>query len=289
MLMIVVGLVLLIACTNVASLLLARATTRSHELAIRLSLGASRARIVRHLLAESLLLSILGSVAGLTIDVACSNWIGKLNLPVPIPLHVVIVPDWRLLSYFLCVVFASALFCGLLPALKAAGKDVNHVLKQEQRQTGNAWNLRSFLVAGQLAIAIVLLVTAFLFVHNLLRATAMDPGFDVHRTIWAYMRLVPDEYKDLNQTKQMALVRSTLERLRVLPGVESAAIARRVPLNDNCVIGTRLRTDISTREVAVEWSTIATMSGLITFARWAFRFCMAASLPPMTEKARRRR
>jgi predicted permease len=95
----------------------------------------------------------------------------------------------------------------------------------------------------------VLLVTAFLFVHNLLRATSMDPGFDIRRTAWAYMRLVPDEYNDPKQIKQMALVRSALQELRALPGVESAAITRRVPLNDNCVTGTRLRTDISTRAV----------------------------------------
>ncbi len=253
MLMIVVGLVLLIACTNVASLLLARASTRSHELAIRLSLGASRRRIVRHLLAESLLLSILGSIAGLAIDVACSTLMGKLTLPVPIPIHFVIVPDWRLLSYSVCAVLVSALLCGLLPALKAVRKDVNHTLKQDERQTAGAWNLRSFLVAGQLAVSIVLLVTAFLFVHNLLRATTMDPGFDVHHTVWAYMRLVPDEYKESHQTRQVNLVRSTLEQLRALPGVESAAITRRVPLNDNCVIGTSLRTDISAREIHIEY------------------------------------
>jgi predicted permease len=253
MLMIVVGLVLLIACTNVASLLLARASTRSHELAIRLSLGASRRRIVRHLLAESLLLSILGSLAGLTIDITCSALMGKLTLPVPIPIHFVILPDWRLLSYSVCAVLVSALLCGLLPALKAVRKDVNHALKQGERQTRGAWNLRTFLVAGQLAVSIVLLVTAFLFVHNLLRATTMDPGFDVHHTLWAYMRLVPDEHKDSRQTRQVNLVRSTLEQLRAIPGVESAAITRRVPLNDNCVIGTGIRTDASAREIHVEY------------------------------------
>src|SRR5262249_29271895 len=152
----------------------------------------------------------------------CGTWIGNLTLPVTVPIHFVVAPDWRLLSYSVCIVFATALLCGLLPALKAAGKGVNQVLKRGERQTGSAWNLRSLLVAGQLAVSIVLLVTAFLFVHNLLRATAMDPGFDVHSTVWANMRLVPDEYKDPKQTKQMALVGSALEQLRALPGVESA-------------------------------------------------------------------
>ncbi|MDQ2840105.1 MAG: ABC transporter permease [Acidobacteriota bacterium] len=253
MLMIVVGLVLLIACTNVASLLLARSSSRSHELAVRLSLGASRRRIVRHLLAESLLLSVLGSVAGLLIDVACANVIDKINLPLPIPIHPVIAPDWRLLWYSLGVVLVSALVCGLLPALKAVRGDVNQALKQDARQTGRAWNLRTVLVAGQLAASIVLLATGFLFVHNLLRATSMNPGFDVHHTVWAYMRLVPEKYTDVDQKKQLGVVHSALEQLRALPGTESVAITQRVPLNDNCMIGTALRSDVSAAPVQVSY------------------------------------
>ncbi len=253
MLMIVAGLVLLIACTNVASLLLARGSSRSHELAIRLSLGAGRQRIVRHLLAESLLLAVLGSFAGVMVDLSCAYWIGKIDLPVPVPLHFVILPDWRLLGYSLCLVLASMLLSGFLPALKAARRDVNHALKQEEHQTSGAWNLRSGMVAAQLAVSIVLLAAALLFVHNLLRATSTNPGFDVQKTVWAYMRLVPDNYRDPNQTKQMVLVRSGLERLRALPGVESAAIARGVPLNDNCVVGAPVRTDISRTAVPVEY------------------------------------
>ncbi len=245
MLLIVVGLVLLIACTNVASLLLARASSRSRELAIRLSLGASRRRIVRHLLAESFLLCVLGSIAGLAINIACAKLINNLTLPVPVPIHLVVAPDGRLLWYSLGVVFASALLCGLLPAFKAVKRDMNHALKQEERQTSRTWNLRSVLVAGQLAISIVLLAAGFLFVHNLLRATSMNPGFDVHHTIWAYMRLVPEQYKDPDQTKQLSVTHAALERLRALPGVEAAAITRHVPLNDNCVMGVHLQTDIS--------------------------------------------
>ncbi len=253
MLMILVGLVLLIACTNVASLLLARASSRSHEFAIRLSLGASRRRIVRHLLAESLLISVLGSFAGLMINLACAKWLNNLTLPVPAPVHFVILPDWRLLSYSLCLVLACVLLCGLLPALRAARNGVSHALKQEEHQTARAWNLRSALVAGQLAVSIVLLSAASLFIHNLLRATSMDPGFDVRHTVWAYMRLVPDRYNDANQTKQMALTHLALERLRTLPGVESVAIAQRVPLNGNCVIGALVRTDLSPGGIHVEF------------------------------------
>ncbi|HEY1950294.1 MAG TPA: ABC transporter permease [Bryobacteraceae bacterium] len=253
MLMIVSGLVLLIACTNVASLLLARAASRSQELAVRLSLGASRRRIVRHLLVESLLLSILGLGAGLAIDIGCATAINHLTLPVPIPIHLVVSPDWRLLWYSLCIVLVSALLSGLLPALKAVRKDVNVALKQEEQQIARSWNLRGVLVAGQLAVSIVLLAAGLLFVHNLLRAASMNPGFNVDHTIWAYMRLAPDKYNDPDQTKQMSVVRLALERLRALPGVESAAITRDVPLNGNCVTGTRLRMDISRAAIPVQY------------------------------------
>ncbi len=253
MLLVVVGMVLLIACTNVASLLLARASSRSQELAIRLALGASRRRVVRHLLAESLLLSALGAIVGLTINLACAKLIQNLTLPVPVPIQIVVLPDWRLLWYSLGTVLLSALLCGLLPALKAVKRDLNPTLKQDEHQIGRTWNLRSVLVAGQLAVSIVLLATGFLFVHNLLRATSMNPGFDARHTVWAYMRLVPDQYSDPDQTKQTALVRSALDQLRALPGVESAAITRRVPLNDNCVIGASLRTDRAAAALHVEY------------------------------------
>ena len=141
---------------------------------------------------RQLLLSVLGSAAGFAIDIACAKGINNLALPVPVPVHLVVSPDWRLLWYALGVVLVSALVCGLLPALKAVRKDVSHALKQGERQTARTWNLRSILVAGQLAVSIVLLTTGFLFVHNLLRATSMNPGFDVRHTIWAYMRLVPE-------------------------------------------------------------------------------------------------
>ncbi|HYL73705.1 MAG TPA: ABC transporter permease [Bryobacteraceae bacterium] len=252
MLAIVVGLVLLIACTNVAGLLLARASSRSRELAVRLSLGASRMRIVRHLLAESLLLSSLGATAGLLIDFVCAHLASSMTLPLPVPIQLVVAPDWRLLLFSICMVLLSALVCGLLPALKAVRKDVNITLKRDQQQVERAWGLRSVLITGQIAISTVLLATGFLFLHNLRRATSMNPGFDLDHTIWAYMRLVPENYKD--QSRQMALVRQALERLRSLPGVQAAAITRRVPLNDNCVIGTDdLTTDLSATPMDVDY------------------------------------
>jgi predicted permease len=243
MLLIVVGLVLLIACTNVAGLLLARASSRSQELAIRLSLGASRTRLVRHLLAESLMLSMLGALAGLAIDLGCARLISGWTLPVPIPIQVLVTPDWRLLLYSVCIVLLSASISGLMPALKAVRRDVNSALKRQQQQVERVWGLRNVLVTGQIAVSTLLLATGFLFIHNLLQATSMNPGFDINHTLWAHMRLVPEAYKD--QARQMALVREALDRIRNLPGVDAAAITRIVPLNDNWTFNAGIRTDVS--------------------------------------------
>ncbi len=249
--MIVVGLVLVVACTNVAGLLLARASSRSRELAVRLSLGASRMRIVRHLLAESLLLSALGALAGLLIDLISSDVVSNWVLPLPVPIQLVVSPDWRLLFYCICIVFISALVCGLMPALKAVRRDVNAELKREQQQTERVWGLRSLLLTGQIAISTALLAAAFLFLRNLQQVTSMNPGFDIHHTIWAYMRLVPENYSE--QSRQMSLVHEALDRLRSLPGVEAAAITRKVPLNDNCVTSSWLRTDLQKSPSIVTW------------------------------------
>lgn len=247
-------LVLLIACTNVASLLLARASSRSRELAIRVALGAGRMRIVRHLLAESLVLAGAGALAGFLITVICGRLLSRLTLPLPVPIQVVMRPDERLLVYAVLMAVLSAVISGLIPALRATRKDVNNALKHEERQTGSGWGLRGAMVMAQAAVSVVLLVTGLLFIHNLLRATAMNPGFDIDHAIWTYMRLVPDRYKD--PSRQKLLVDEALARLRALPGVAAAAIVLKVPLNDNAVVDTVVRTDLSTEGIHVnyEWN-----------------------------------
>ncbi len=231
MLMLVVGLVLLIACANVASLLVARAASRQQELSIRQAIGAGRGRIVRQLLAESLLLAALGMAAGLALNVIATKTMNGIRLPLPVPLRLHIEPDWRLLSYSISLAAVSALLCGLLPALKATRRDVNRGLKIEERQTAGQSRVQRFLVAGQLAVSVLLLTVSFLFLKNLLLAANMSPGFDVHHTVWAYMRLVPEHYTKREQIDPV--VRASLERLRTLPGVESAATLEVVPLNGN--------------------------------------------------------
>ncbi|HKX00697.1 MAG TPA: ABC transporter permease [Bryobacteraceae bacterium] len=252
MLMIVVGLVLLIACANVSSLLLARASSRRQELAVRLAIGAARTRIVRQLLAESLLLALAGTATGLLINFWLTGVMNRVELPLPIPMQLLIQPDWRLLLYSTLIATGSALAAGLMPALKATRGVLNAALKLEERQIGSRWVLRNALVVGQIAITVVLLATGFLFVRNMTKAMTMSPGFDVRHTAWAYMRLVPDHYS--NPDKIRRLVVNALRELRAVPGIEAASIARAVPLNDHVTIGTSVLTDLNDRPVHAEFN-----------------------------------
>jgi predicted permease len=253
MLMVVVGLVLLIACANVASLLLARATSRQRELAIRQAIGAGRSRIVRQLLAESLLLAGLGTIAGLALNFAASTVMNGFRLPLPVPLRLHIEPDWRLLSYSCALAVATALICGLIPALRATRRDLNDGLKIEERATaGGRSRIQRLLVGGQLAVSVLLLTVAFLFIKNLLLASGMSPGFDVHHTIWAYMRLVPEKYPKKEQIDPV--IRVGLEKLRSLPGVQSAATLRIVPFNDQQTMGTDVRVDGSAKGQKISYA-----------------------------------
>lgn len=231
MLLLVAGLVLLIACANVASLLLARAASRQQELSIRQAIGAGRGRIVRQLLTESLLLAALGTMAGLALNLVTTVAMNRIRLPLPLPLRLHIEPDWRLLGYSIALIAISALLCGVLPALKATHRDVNRGLKIEERQTGGRARIQRFLVTGQIAVSVLLLTVSFLFVKNLLSAAGMSPGFDVHHTVWAYMRVVPSQYTKREHIERVA--RASLEKLRALPGVQSAATLEIVPLNGN--------------------------------------------------------
>jgi predicted permease len=250
LLIVVVGLVLLIACANVASLLLARSSGRRQELAIRLSIGAGRGRIIRQLSAESLLLALCGTTAGLGMNLTLGWLLSHVRFPLPIPLQLLIQPDWRLLAYSVGVVLVCTLATGLMPAIKGTRTGINAALKQDARQVGRArWTLRDALVVGQLAVSVVLLCTGFIFVRNLLRASTMTPGFDIDHTIWAYMRLVPEAYSKPDKTHTLA--EAALDGLRALPGVEAAAIARNVPLNRHSTTGTGLRADVSPDQVFV--------------------------------------
>jgi predicted permease len=252
MLMTVVGLVLLVACANVASLHLARAASRRQELSVRLAIGASRGRVVRQLLAESLVMAAAGTVAGLLLNIALTSWLSGISLPLPFPISLQIDPDWRLLSYSLLVAAGCALVSGVMPALAATRGDVQSGLQRGgARQAGDGrWPLRNILVAGQLAVTVVLLTTAFLFVRNLTQAAGIHPGFYVQHTVWSTMRLVPERYPTPEAI--LAAAERASDALGALPGVESTALARVVPLNDSMTMGNQYSTDLGGPPVRAE-------------------------------------
>lgn len=230
LLLVVSGLLLLIACANVASLLLARSAARTQEFAIRMSIGAGRGRLVRQLLAESLFLSLLGTAAGLLLNYTVTRAVNWIPLTLPFPVQLSIEPDLRLLAYAVCIAVATALLVGILPALKSTNPGA--LLKRDEHQvSGPRANLRALLVSGQIAVSVVTMILAALSVRNLLEATRLSPGFDLNRTVWAQVRLVPENYGSV--AKVRALAAAAVERLSGLPGVESATVASFVPLNDH--------------------------------------------------------
>jgi putative ABC transport system permease protein len=244
MLLAVTGLVLLIACVNVASLLLARASARQREIAIRIAIGASRGRLLQQLLADSLLLSLLGAGCGLVLAEFTAAMLARIHLPLPIPIRLQIEPDWRLALYGAFLATVSVLACGLVPAWQAVKDSVAHQLHRERKM-----RLRRVLVAAQIAISVIVLTTGFLFLRNLLHSTALSPGFDVIHTIRANVNLPPSGYSDAR--KKAAYIEQTAASLAALPGVETVAAARIVPFNGGTRFGSALTfTDNSQRTQA---------------------------------------
>ncbi|MGH9613406.1 MAG: ADOP family duplicated permease [Bryobacteraceae bacterium] len=227
-LLIVVGLVLIIACANVAGLLLARSTVRQREIAVRLALGASRGRLVQQLLTESLWLAVLGTGCGLVLCIVLMRVLNGISLPIPIPLELNLAPNLKLLAYASLLALISTLLCGLAPALRSTRPDLIPALKQQEiPHLHRRLTVRKLLVMGQVCVSVVLLVTAVLFLHNLGRTTSLNPGFDTHHVLTAEITPIQDRY---TPQSQRLFERTVLDRLRALPGVQSAACAYGVPL-----------------------------------------------------------
>ena len=229
LLLAVVGLVLLIACANVANLLLARASVRRREIAVRLALGASRARLVQQLLTESLLLALLGGAAGLI----ATHWTTRA-LPGFFPPNdangLDLTLDWRVLVFTLGVsVFTGVLF-GLAPALQASRQNLVTSLKDEAAhgQRLRRLGLRDVLVISQLALSLVLLVGAALFVRSLQRALSFDPGFVAQNLLIASMET---RGASLNKQQGQAFYQQTVERIGSLPGAQSVTLVRIAPIS----------------------------------------------------------
>ena len=236
-----VGFVLLIACTNIASLLLARASNRRKEIGIRTALGAARPRLIRQMLTESTLLALAGGIFGLVLSI----WGIKLFVmlsPWWFPQTDAISIDARVLGFTLGISILSGILFGLAPALSTSKTDFNDALKESGRTSlgGSRHRVRSTLVVIEVAMALVLLVGAGLMINTLVRVLNADPGFKSDHLLTLEIRLIGNRYFDISQGETTGLSRVTprvgifchqlLEQARGLPGVESAALIDWLPM-----------------------------------------------------------
>lgn len=222
-----VGLVLLIACANVASLLLARAVSREREFALRVALGAGRGRLVRQCLTESTILGLAGGALGVLlaffgIRPFVRFWPGAL--PRAEEAHL----DWHVLLFALGVSLLSGLLFGLAPALRAPARNLEQVLRAGSRMlTGSSRRLHGAFVISELVLAIVLLVSAGMLGRTLLRLASLDPGVDIHNVLTARVALSPATLQDAARTR--TAWKEILDRMSHLPGVQAIAMVDTVP------------------------------------------------------------
>lgn len=226
------SLVLLLACLNLANMLLARGTTRRREIAVRLAVGGGRLRIVRQLLIESLLLSLIGGGAGLLIAVVATDlFMSAARNAVPITLEIGGPPDYRVLSATLAFCVFSTIAAGLGPAWRAARSDLVLDLKDHPVFAAalRRFSVRNTLVVGQLAVCLTLLVSAGLFVRAARTAVTMDLGFDDNRTVVLGVDSGLIGYSELQGRRTMGRL---MEQLRTVPGVQSASFGSQVSYGD---------------------------------------------------------
>jgi putative ABC transport system permease protein len=227
---IAVGLVLLIACVNVANLLLARATTRGREIAIRTAMGAGRIRVVRQLLTESLLLAITAGVLGTALAIWCSDILVRLS-PENLPRVAEIRMDGWALAFTASLSLLTGILFGLAPALQSTHSNIVEALKEGSLSTTagrSRHGLRSSLVIVEMALALILLVSAGLLIRSLLRLQGVNPGFDPHNVMTASLDIPDAKYSD---AKKEEFIRELIPQLQVLPGVQSAAAVFPLPMS----------------------------------------------------------
>lgn len=231
LLMAIVGLVLLIACSNIANLLLVRAAERRREIAVRLALGAGRGRLIRQLLTESVLLALLGGVAGLLIALWTARLIVAFKPPLPIPLNLDVPLDWRVLTFTMGIALLTGILCGLAPALQSTRPGVVAALKDEEgglSRRHRKLGLRNLLVVAQVATSALLLVGAGLFLRSLGNAQSIDPGFSLRNGVAVQLALgLGGAY---NEEQGRVFYDRLLQRVRALPGVRSASYVDHLPL-----------------------------------------------------------
>jgi putative ABC transport system permease protein len=230
-----VGFVLLIACANVANLLLARATLRKREIAIRASLGASRGRVMMQLLTESALLSLIGGVLGLVLGylgVRVLLAVNPVNLPRIDEHGANVALDWRVLAFTLGIALLTGILFGLIPALSASQTDLASTFKEGSSRAGSSFGqnkARSILVVTEMALALVLLVGAALLIRTYLSLREVKPGFDAHNVLTMEMSFSGDRF---SKTAPVASATQEVERrVGAIPGVESVGLTCCLPVN----------------------------------------------------------
>jgi len=243
LLLAVVGFVLLIACANVANLLLVRADSRRKEIGVRVALGASRTRLIRQLLTESIMLSFAGGLGGLLLSIWGIRLFDLLS-PIWVPRTANAPMDVRILLFTFGICILTGIVFGLAPAFHASKNDVNETLRGEGRSTASVsrHRTRDFLVIAEVAVALLLLICAGLMINTLTRILHTNPGFNPDHLLTAEVRLAGDKYIDASDPDHRDLnvihppvalfCRQILERLQALPGVEGTAFIDWLPLLD---------------------------------------------------------
>lgn len=227
-----VAAVLLIACVNVASLSLARASSREREMSIRVAIGAGRARLFRQMLTESILLSCTATIAGTAVAVVLVRLVTHLSI-LSIPLSQNIQIDWRVLLFCAGVALLTGVGFGLAPALRASFVQPGESLKQSttrSTETRSQHNLKRLFVFVQSALAALLLVFSGLLLRSFMNSAHIDPGFDVHHLLTLHISLPPSRLNFEHPGKVGLFVRTVLARIHSIPGVEDAAIGTDLPL-----------------------------------------------------------
>lgn len=256
--LIAVGLVLLIACANLTNLMLARAAGRRREIAVRLAMGAARGQIVRQLLTESLLLSLIGGALGSFVAISFSGSLLRTlvaHLPPDTPnMALTLTPDIRVFAYCMALMVATGLLFGLVPALQATRPDLTSALKQEdaiEARQGKRSRLRGVLIASQVAVCSVLLLSAGLLLHGLVRGQQLDPGFDIRNVAALRLDLEDNGYSASSAAEFRAKL---LDRIRAAPSVDGAAEVFVSPLSGSHYdSGFALQNETAIRNVERNW------------------------------------
>lgn len=227
--MALVGLVLLIACANVANLMLGRAMSRQKETAIRLALGASRVRVIRLLLTESVVLALAGGMIGWLLSYWAIDWLANIRVSTDAPIRFAIEPDWRVQVFSLGIALLTGLISGFGPALQTTSPNLSESLKEGGRTSAASGRhrIRSVLVVGQVAVSLLVLICAGLFIQSAKNAEKMDFGF---RTENLSMASMDPEAQGYDETRGRQFFKQLVDRARELPGVIDASVGSNTPL-----------------------------------------------------------